>query len=1148
MADAGGPYAGNQGAAIALSGAGSTDADGSIVSYEWDCGNDGTYEISSSAPTGDSCSYGAGGTYTVGLRVTDDAGATATDTATITVDGAPTADAGGPYSVGQTVALTVDGSGSSDAEGAIASYAWDCTTDGVIDAAGPSATATCTYGSVQTATLTLVVTDSAGQTATTTTTVTVTNAAPTANAAGPYTGTKNVPVALNGSLSTDSDGTLTSYAWDCTNDGTIDVTSANPTGNACTYPAVAVYTVSLTVTDSDGATSTATTTVTVGNDPPIANAGGPYSGNEGTPIALDGSGSSDPGGAITAYVWDCETDGVVDVTSSNPSVGCTYPDQGTYTATLTVVDDDFATATSTATVTVSNIAPVIGSVTVPSGDEGSTLTFSATAGDAAGDTITYSWDFGDGGSAVGQSVTWSYSDDGSFTVTLTASDDDGASSSSTGTATIANVAPTFSSVVAPTIGDEGLSTSFSALVADAGTDDLPDLVITWAWGDGTADSTGATPSHTWADDGTYTITVSVDDQDGGVTTQTETITIGNIDPSITSSAPTSAVQGAQYSYTPSVVDPGDEVFTWTLSPSASTNTVFSSSTGALTWTPDSADVAQGTFSLVLTVDDGDGGTDAESWTVTVLAADTDGDGMSDDWETANNLDPLDPNDAGGDPDGDGATNLDEFGQGTDPFSYDGPSAPVAVSPLTGDEVADARPDLVVDNALDPQPGDALLYTFEVYSDAALTTLVTSVTGLAEDGSGQTTWQVDVPLTENTEYWWRAAATDPWVTGAFSVEESFFVNAQEEAPSVPALVYPIGDEIAATLTPTLSWTEPLDPDGDLLTYDVEVFDEALALVASTTGVVGDGTSGEWTVDVALAENAFYTWTVRAEDDEGLTSDWAAEEGFFVSEANEAPTGTVFVAPLDGQSLVDASPDLVATEAVDPEGAELTYTFEVDSLPSFDSGDYATVTLPHNGSGEVVWSLSDDGVVLPENSYIYARVRAVDADGISSVPDAISFFVRGDNDAPGVPVLVSPEDGATGIDRPTFVVEDPTDSESDPVRVEFVVARDEALTDIVATSDPIITLGGGETDWTVNVALSGDLYWSARAIDDGEAASDWAAPWLYSVEATGDDDDASGDDDDDDVTDCACGSSVVGDGAPAWGLLLLPLLGFVRRRRR
>lgn len=47
---------------------------------------------------------------------------------------------------------------------------------------------------------------------------------------------------------------------------------------------------------------------------------------------------------------------------------------------------------------------------------------------------------------------------------------------------------------------------------------------------------------------------------------------------------------------------------------------------------------------------------------------------------------------------------------------------------------------------------------------------------------------------------------------------------------------------------------------------------------------------------------------------------------------------------------------------------------------------------------------------------------------------------------------------------------------------------------------------------------------------------------------DDDDASGDDDDDDVTDCACGSSVVGDGAPAWGLLLLPLLGFVRRRRR
>ena len=88
-----------------------------------------------------------------------------------------------------------------------------------------------------------------------------------------------------------------------------------------------------------------------------------------------------------------------------------------------------------------------------------------------------------------------------------------------------------------------------------------------------------------------------------------------------------------------------------INPGNSGGPVFDPATGAITWTPDAADVAQGSFSLVLTVDDGDGGTAAEAWTVTVSAADADGDGLSDDWENANGLNPNDPTDAGLDPDG-----------------------------------------------------------------------------------------------------------------------------------------------------------------------------------------------------------------------------------------------------------------------------------------------------------------------------------------------------------------------------------------------------------------------------------------------------------------------------------------------------------------
>ena len=880
------------------------------------------------------------------------------------------------------------------------------------------------------------------------------NVAPTADASGPYTGTKNNAIILNGTQSTDSDGTVTLWQWDCENDGVIDMSVLSGSGSTCTYPAVGTYTVSLTVTDSGGATDTDTATVTVGNDAPTATAGGPYSGDEGVAITLSGSGSTDPGGALVSYAWDCDTDGVTDVTDTVPTADCTYGNQGSFTATLTVTDDDGATNSATATVNVVNVAPVVTSISVPSGDEGASLTFTAVATDVAADSVTYSWDFGDG---------------------------------TTGT--------------------------------------------------------GASATHAYTDDGTYTITVTVADLDGGSANQTASITIANVDPFILGAPATTATQGATYAYAPTVSDPGDEVFTWTLGASASPNVTFDGTTGGISWIPTSADVAQGTFAMELTVSDGDGGADSQTWSVLVSPADTDGDGLSDDWETDNGLNPNDPSDATGDPDGDGLTNLDEFVGGTDPFVYDGPSTPVAVSPLTGDEVAVSSPDLVIVNSTDPQ-NDVLVYTLEVYSDSALTTLVASDATVTEDASGQTTWTVDVALTENVEYWWRAAASDPFVTGAFSGAESFVVNVTEEAPSVPVLVFPVGDEIAASLTPTLSWTESVDPEGGALSYVVEVSDANGALVTSTSAATGDGTSAEWTVDVSLAEDGYYEWTAKGVDEAGLESAFADPEGFWVSEGNGAPSEVVFVEPVDGSGIASLSPILVVTEGIDPEGTEVSHFIEVDPLPSFDSADYMSETFAGTGTGQVAWDLDAAGVVLPENQWVYARVQGSDEDGVSTVPDVISFFMRGQNEPPEVPTLVSPDDGTLGAARPLLVAEDVLDPEQDVVRLEFVVARDAALTDVIATSDPMAT-GTGEVTWTVNVDLSGDVFWSARSLDDSDAASDWAAPWSYSAEAQGDDDDASGDDDDA-VGGCDCQASISGGETPGLSLLLL-LVPLMRRRR-
>jgi PKD repeat protein len=173
------------------------------------------------------------------------------------------------------------------------------------------------------------------------------NAAPTADAGGPYSGTVDVAVDFDGSGSTDPDGTVVAYDWDF-GDGNSG-TGATPSHS---YGAGGTYTVVLTVTDDLGATDTDTTnaTIGVGNQAPTADAGGPYSGDVGVAIAFDGSGSTDPDGTIVAYDWDFG-DGGTD-TGATPSYA--YGAAGTYNVTLTVTDDAGATDSASTTASVAD--------------------------------------------------------------------------------------------------------------------------------------------------------------------------------------------------------------------------------------------------------------------------------------------------------------------------------------------------------------------------------------------------------------------------------------------------------------------------------------------------------------------------------------------------------------------------------------------------------------------------------------------------------------------------------------------------------------------------------------------------------------------------------------------------------------------------
>jgi PKD repeat protein len=260
---------------------------------------------------------------------------------------------------------------------------------------------------------------------------------------------------------------------------------------------------------------------TVGNSAPIAQLSvTPTSGIAPVTVSASTTGSSDPDGTIASTAIDFGDGTVVNGASASHS----YSVPGNYTVKATVTDNLGASSIATQSVNISANQPPVARLTVSpaTGTAPLVVTADATASnDPDGAIASASINFGDGVVVNGLKASHTYSNAGNYTVTVTVTDNLGATNSASATVSVsAHSAPTVGLSVSPNSGTAPLYVSATVNAAGNG---ASIATVTINWGDGTTPSSGSSAKHTYSRQGTFTVTAIVTDSLGATTSATSMV-------------------------------------------------------------------------------------------------------------------------------------------------------------------------------------------------------------------------------------------------------------------------------------------------------------------------------------------------------------------------------------------------------------------------------------------------------------------------------------------------------------------------------------------------------------------------------------------------------------------------------------------------
>lgn len=225
-------------------------------------------------------------------------------------------------------------------------------------------------------------------------------------------------------------------------------------------------------------------------------------------------------------------------TANGPLVTHAYGTAGTYRVGIVATDDEETTTEVTRTVRVVNLRPDV-TVVAPDADSefvvDREISFEVRAVDPDGGDVDLRWEFGDGDSAEGLAVSHAYEAEGPYTVRLVATDDEGTTTEVTFTVRVANLPPEVT-VVDPDPDSEFVVDREIPFEVRATDPDGGEVTVQWNFDDGTT-ATGPLVSHTFTEQGTYEVTVTVIGDEGGETVRSVPIQVLNLRPEVSLLAP-----------------------------------------------------------------------------------------------------------------------------------------------------------------------------------------------------------------------------------------------------------------------------------------------------------------------------------------------------------------------------------------------------------------------------------------------------------------------------------------------------------------------------------------------------------------------------------------------------------------------------------